>query len=100
MIVKLHEEIGKLEWCLGYGYAEVESIHDRDTVLHCGSDDGIRIWVNGELVHDHEVGRGTTGPNQDQAVIRLKAGINRILVKNSQYVNGWGFAVRIAAPTH
>jgi alpha-galactosidase len=85
------------EWCVGYGYAEIVSIHGRDTVLKCGSDDGIAIWVNGKLVHKNEVGRGYT-PNSDQTQVRLEAGVNRILVKIDNYTSGWGFGVSIPKP--
>jgi alpha-galactosidase len=89
--------VAPCEWCVGYGYAEVESIHPRDTVLRCGSDDGITIWVNGRLVHRNEVGRGYT-PNSDQTSIHLHAGVNRILVKIDNYTSGWGFGVSIPHP--
>ena len=89
--------VSSCEWCVGYGYAEVESIHPRDTVLRCGSDDGITIWLNGKLIHKHEVGRGYT-PNIDQTPIHLHAGVNRILVKIDNYTSGWGFGVSIPRP--
>ena len=87
------------EWCIGYGYVEIESIHPRDTVLRCGSDDGITIWLNGKRVHKHEVGRGYV-PNIDQTPIHLSAGINRIFVKIDNYTSGWGFGVSIPRATH
>ena len=89
--------VASCEWCVGFGYAEVESIHPRDTVLRCGSDDGITVWVNGKLVHRNEVGRGYE-PNSDQTPIHLHAGVNRILVKIDNYTSGWGFGVSIPHP--
>ncbi len=86
--------VASCEWCVGYGYAEIESIHPRDTVLRCGSDDGISVWLNGKLVHKNEVGRGYT-PNIDQTPIHLTAGVNRILIKIDNYTSGWGFGVSI-----
>ncbi len=82
------------EWCVGYAYVEFESIHPRDTVLKCGSDDGIRIWLNGKRIHQNEIGRGYTA-NEDQIPIHLAAGMNRLLVKIDNYQGGWGFGISI-----
>jgi hypothetical protein len=59
-----------------------------------GSDDGIRVWVNGKVVHNHEVGRGYSA-GADAFTIQLKAGINHIVVKCDNYRNGWGFGMMI-----
>jgi alpha-galactosidase len=96
--VNLGRELGKVEFCVAYAYAQVESIHPRDTVLRCGSDDGIRVWLNGRLVHSHEVGRGYK-PCSDEVPIRLEAGVNRLLVKVDNYHGGWGFGVSIPRAT-
>ncbi len=93
-VVDLAGQYGMIENVLAYGYTEVESIHQRETVLRCGSDDGIKIWVNGKLVHTHEVSRGYKA-NSDEVTIQLVEGINRILVKVDNYVAGWGFGVSI-----
>ena len=85
-------ELGEVEWCVGYGYAEIESIHAREAVIRCGSDDGIKIWVNGKAVHTNDTMRGYS-PNSDEAVVQLKAGINRLFIKLTNATSGWGFGV-------
>ncbi len=97
--VDFQKHVAAREWCVGWAYAEVEEIHGREVAIGIGSDDGIRIWVNGVLVHDHEVARGFGGASES-AVIRLKAGVNRILVKLDNYRNGWGFGIQLPPPTH
>jgi len=89
--------VGRVEWAVAYGYAEIESVHPRECVLKCGSDDGIKIWLNGEVVHEHEISR-TYSVNEDRVPIWLKAGVNRILVKIDNYKNNWGFGVSIPKP--
>lgn len=89
--------LGRHEWAIGYAYTEIESVHAREAVLSCGSDDGIKIWINGEVVHVNEVGRGYS-PDADSCAVRLKAGVNRILVKVDNYVSGWGFGLGISEP--
>ncbi len=93
-LVNLAHEIGPIDWCVAYGYAETECIHAREAVLRCGSDDGIKIWINGSLVHTNPVMRGYS-PGSDEAVVHLKAGINRIFVKVTNFTAGWGFGVAI-----
>ena len=92
--VNLADSLEDREWCLAYAYAEFEEIHGRETVLSCGSDDGIAVWINGEPVHKNEIGRGYA-PGADSATIYLKPGVNRILVKIDNYTGGWGFGVSI-----
>ena len=92
--VNLGKIIGPVEWAVAYGYAEIDSVHARECIMKCGSDDGIKIWVNGKVVHEHEVGRGYDG-TPDAAPIWLHAGVNRILVKVDNYTNGWGFGVLV-----
>jgi alpha-galactosidase len=92
--VDFSKEIGPVEWCVGYAYAELESIHAREAVLRCGSDDGIKIWINGKVVHKNETMRGYT-PDSDEAAIQLKSGINRIVVKLTNGASGWGFGIAI-----
>ncbi len=93
-MVNLDVALGQVEWAIAYGYTEIASVHARECELRCGSDDGIKIWLNGKLVHTHEVGR-SYAPDSDRASIRLEAGINRLVVKVDNYVGGWGFGVAI-----
>jgi alpha-galactosidase len=92
--VDLNRELGPTEWCAAFAYTEIESIHPRQTVLRCGSDDGIRVWVNGAVVHSNDTTRGYR-PDSDQLAIQLKAGVNRILVKVTNATSRWGFGVAI-----
>lgn len=94
-LVDFNRAFGQQEWCVAYAYTEVTSVHARDAVLSCGSDDGIKVWVNGVVVHSNDAGRGYT-PDSDTAEVTLKAGVNRILVKVSQHTGGWGFGLGIS----
>ena len=78
---------------MGYAYAEVESIHARETVLKCGSDDGIKVWLNGEVVHEID-GTRAYEPNSDEVTIRLKDGTNRLAGQNLERDSGLGLRCR------
>lgn len=92
--VDLNHFCGPTEWAVAFGYAEIESIHAREVELLCGSDDGIRIWLNGKQVHSHETTRGFS-MRSDKVTVQLKAGLNRVLVKCDNYKAGWGFGVTV-----
>lgn len=55
-----------------------------------GSNDGVRVWVNGKLVLDRQVGRRAQ-VNDDIITVALQKGDNDILVKVDQLKRGWGF---------
>ncbi|MEX0775211.1 MAG: alpha-glucosidase/alpha-galactosidase [Phycisphaeraceae bacterium] len=94
--INLGSVLGSHEYAMAYGYAEVEAIHPRETILHCGSDDGIKVWLNGQLIHTHDIQRGYVA-KEDKVAVQLQEGINRILVKVDNYIAGWGFGVTIDA---
>ncbi|MDD8026297.1 MAG: DUF2961 domain-containing protein [Acidobacteriota bacterium] len=62
-----------------------------------GSDDGARLWINGELVHDNPAYRAVT-TDQDKVAVRLKKGWNKVLLKIVQGDGGFGFQARFADP--
>ncbi|MBD3176216.1 MAG: hypothetical protein GF320_13645, partial [Armatimonadia bacterium] len=96
-MVNLHGLYGAVTNAVAYGYAQIESDEERDVVLRMASDDGIKVWVNGEVVHNNDVDRGAA-LDQDMAPAHLVGGTNRILVKCSQGGGGWNFTVRVTTP--
>ena len=85
------------EQVVAYALAYVLSPDDRDTYALLGSDDGVRVWLNGTLVHSHPSYRGAA-PDQDRFPVRLQKGRNKVLVKVLQGAGGWGFYFRLADP--
>lgn len=79
---------------VAYGLTYVYSPTDRQTNLLVGSDDGVKVWMNGTVVHKKPVFRGAN-PDQDAATVYLKSGWNEVLVKVDQGGGGWGFYVRL-----
>lgn len=66
-----------------------------DALLSCGSDDGIKILLNGTEIYSHDVARGLT-PDQDYSTpFTIPAGISRLLVKITQGSSAYGAQVRI-----
>ena len=61
----------------------------RNVAMGVGSDDAVKVWLNGKVVHKNSVNRRTTGI-QDLFRVNLKAGDNLLLVKVSDHLWNWG----------
>ncbi len=81
------------EHVVAYAYCNVTAPESMDAELRVGSDDGIRVWLNGKLVVDKQVYRGAA-PDTDKSKVRLVKGKNRLLVKVNQDIGGWAFYLR------
>ena len=62
-----------------YGSVTLESPREQDTTMLVGSDDEVKVWLNGEVVHYNPVVRGA-GDFQDAFPVTLKQGTNVLLV--------------------
>jgi len=77
-----------------YAFAEIHLKKARRVVFKTGSDDGIRVWINGKLVHSVLEPRGLT-VDEDSFEADLAEGRNAVLVKICEGGGGWGFCLRI-----
>ena len=78
----------------GYLYAVVESPMDQEVQIGIGSDDGYKLWLNGELIGEYMEYRGAEA-DQERYTAPLRQGENRLLLKVSQATGGWGAMVRL-----
>ena len=62
-----------------YGSVTLESPREQETTMLAGSDDEVKIWLNGEVVHYNPDTRGA-GDFQDAFPVTLKQGTNVLLV--------------------
>jgi len=63
-------------------------------LLEIGSNDGVKVWLNGKQVHLSRRPRPWT-PDEDKVAVRLRPGRNRLLLKVDQLSGGWGFSVKL-----
>ena len=61
--------------------------------LEVGSDDGNKVWINGQLVNSVNAARGCM-PGEDKAKITLQKGWNQVLMKVINGNGGWGACLR------
>jgi hypothetical protein len=78
-----------------YARTDILSATAQDAVLEIGSDDGVKVWLNGTAVHARSISRGVT-PADDKVTVHLNAGKNDLLVKVTQGDGGWGVCLRVA----
>ena len=76
-----------------YLYRKVIAPTARKTTLSVGSNDAIKIWLNGRVVHDNNTQRGAQA-DQDQVRVDLNAGENDLLLKIVNYGNAYAFYFR------
>lgn len=91
--IRLEKLLEPNEKAIAYGLVYVYSPDSRKTKILVGSDDGVRIWLNNELVHSNPAYRGAY-PDQDKVEVKLNRGWNKLLVKVLQGGGGWGFYLR------
>jgi ferric-dicitrate binding protein FerR (iron transport regulator) len=70
---------------------------DQEVRLEMGSDDAIKVWVNGGLVHANNADRALE-PVQDVAVAQLRAGWNELRFMVTNHEGPWGFGCRVVRP--
>ncbi len=79
---------------VAYAFCYLKSDVDKEVILGVGSNDGIRVWLNGERVWDNHCSRGAVA-DDDCFGITLKAGLNPLLIKVDQGFGNWGFYARV-----
>ena len=93
-------EIADFNDVTSYAIIIIESDREqRNVTMGASSDDSLKVWLNGEVVHKNAVNRGRGGANefQDEFQVNLKEGANLLMVKVSERGGGWGMHVGIDA---
>jgi hypothetical protein len=85
---------GKQANVCAYLYAEVESPVAQDVYFHVGSNDAVKVWVNGERIVAHP-GDRSAGRSQNIRKVSLPPGRTPVLVKIDQAGGDWGAYVEL-----
>jgi hypothetical protein len=80
--------------CVVYLKTRVFCPNEQAVSLEIGTDDGVKLWVNGALVHTNNAVGGFT-PGEDKAKATLKERWNNFLVKITQHTLGCAAAIRV-----
>jgi len=85
---------GRTVNAVAYAYTTINREEAGRVCLTLGSDDGIKVWLNGKMVHRNATGRSLT-LDEDGVVVNMDKGENHLMLKITQATGGWGFAVRM-----
>ena len=83
--------------CVVYAYAEFEAAKEQTAEMWVGSDEGLKIWINGEKAYEHEGRRRHQLPN-DKEMVQIRAGKNTLLVRADQGRSRYDFSLNICEP--
>jgi hypothetical protein len=94
-------EVIEFAWLYGYhGFADayartqIEMAEDTPVLLAIGDDDRIKVWLNGELVHEDRPG-GNLEVDKALVPVTLRKGLNDLTLKVQNGIFEWEFSVRI-----
>jgi hypothetical protein len=93
----LDDMIRPKEFCILYAACTVDAPTARKDTLLIGSDDGIKVWLNGKIVWKNLVQRRMV-PDSDKVEVELQKGENLLLIKLEQRIGNVGFAIRFLDP--
>lgn len=81
---------------VAYVLAWVRSAEAQEARLELGSDDGVKAWLNREVVHTNDTHRPLKFA-QDKAAVSLRQGWNRLMLKVTQSGGDWAACARLCA---
>jgi hypothetical protein len=94
-IINFIEAIGNTQNAVAYLRATIWSPREQKATLLLGSDDGVKVWLNGKMIHAKNVARGVS-PDEDKVPVALREGANELLLKVTNGAGDWGAIVRFA----
>ena len=80
-----------------YVYREIETAAAIELPVSLGSDDFLKVFLNGEQIHGENVQRGCEA-DQAKLTLKLKAGKNQFLMKIGQGNGDWAFYFQAGEP--
>lgn len=79
---------------VAYLRTRIESADIRPVTLEIFTDDGVKAWLNGRIIHANNVARPIL-PDPDRVNVTLQKGMNTLMLKVTQNDMAWGAAVRM-----
>src|SRR5580765_4894848 len=93
-IIDLKSGGGATDFSVAYAWAEIELSTPVKGWLGIGSDDAVKVWLNGKLIHENWVDRPAR-TDDDVVPVEFVSGKNRLLLKIQNRQSDWGFVCRL-----
>ena len=95
-IVKLKELFTPNDNVVAYAFCYIDSQEDKQVIAAIGSNDNVKCWLNGELVHLFTLPDGRwLEADDDYVPVKLKKGRNRLLLKICNGTGDFGLVFRL-----
>ena len=95
--IDLKELLSPKTWGVAYGLLTFNSPTARQAQFRIGTDESVKIWLNGEEVWARNLNRPAY-TDHDIIPVEFKEGTNAVLIKVCQKTIYWGFFFRITDP--
>ena len=88
---------GPKDFAVAYLWAEIDMPAETKGLLGVGSDDAVKLWLNGHLLHENWAFRGLL-KDQDVVPVTFPKGRNRLLARIQNGTSSWEFCCRLLGP--
>ncbi len=83
-------------YSVAYAWARIEMPEETTGTLGIGSDDSVKVFLNGRLVHRYWEKNGrSVQPDNDRVAVTFKKGTNHLVLKIQNAGGPWGFTCRL-----
>jgi len=96
-LIKLHPLFSPRSKAAAYAFTILKIDRPTRVLLHLGSDDGCKLWINQSLILE-DPGSHPLRAEQHVLGLTLPAGKNRVLLKVVQEQGSWGFSLAVTDP--
>lgn len=90
----LLKELNGGEQRVAYLRTRIEEPESKAATLEIFSDDGVKVWLNGKVVHANNIARPIM-PDPDRVNVTFDKGVNTLVLKVTQNNLPWGAIVRV-----
>ncbi len=91
--INLQAVLKDIDHASAFARASITVDEPTETELILGSDDGLRVWINGDKVFE-DMGTRGWGPDQFRVPVTLENGTNEIVCKIEEHEGSWAFSVK------
>jgi len=92
--INLNKSLLHLDQAVTYLRTEITSNAQKTAHLEIYTDDGVKAWLNGNLIHENNNSRGIP-KEPDTVAVTLKEGTNHLMLKVTEDIWGSGAIVRL-----
>jgi len=96
--INLKKVFDNTDYIFCYALAEIISPEQAKVLIGLGSDDGVKMWINGKEVHGNFTDRALA-VDDDLCEVTLNKGSNQVLLKILNSAGDFGFCIRKVSGT-